>query len=80
MPMQQLNKVYYPIAEKTEFVLADEITGEHCFLQEHKDVLIVTIKQLKEVYQAGGFHMCAISEGDYSHSFEKFIQSKGITL
>jgi hypothetical protein len=83
--MKQYNTVYVP-DRNGNFKLQEFEEDYHEWRDVHSEealsaksnVICMTIEELREVYNAGGADRCAISEGNYSHSFDKFITSKGI--
>jgi len=44
------------------------------------NVIVLTIEELREVYNAGGWARCAQEEGEYSHTLETFLKSKNINI
>ena len=79
--MKQYEELYVPCQDEDDVIGYVTKSGVPDFPVEIKlDLIVITIEELREVYNAGGADRCAISEGNYSHSFDNYMKSKGISV
>ena len=74
MPFQKLDKVYFPVAETTKFVLCDDKEGiGHCYLFEQKDMLVMTQEDLKAIVTGYAIHLFKTAAHNGFQSFDDYM-------